>query len=681
MRLERLFTHRLVRILRFVLPVLVMVLIAIPAWNYWARIRHSPQQGPRPPQLPPELALKTDDFNFEKTEGNRTLFRIHARTNLGFTDKKNMLQDVDVTIFGDKEGEPARILKSKGCDYDQKTENILCKGDVEVQLDDLTTARTDEIVYHHAERRIATDKPTHFVRSGSMTGQSGRLTYSMLTGLLQLAGGVNVRTAQGLELRSGSAVFHERENWAAASEDVLVKSANGWIRGQRGRAELTPVTHQPRTIDVEGGVVSESTSPKDGATWNLRAGSVRATLSRNGITEGVLARTDAELKKSARDGNIVMTGDEVEAFMTPTGDLSHVEARVNAEMKFGGDRYLRANRIWSSPDGSVSTEDESVLQVGDKRVSGKAFRIRNGDVIAFSTSSRATLKTTDSETSADKTDARFDSRTNQLVSLTQAGRFTFRKGEQSGRANTAYSEDGGTKVRLEGAAKLADNRMQVEAGTIEIDDQRKIQTASKNVQTISMESGERVLVKADSVTRTEEKIIYDGKVRLYRGAASIEADRLEAPAAGEVFRATASGHVFSTLNNTRAWADMLEYDDQTRVAHYIGKVKAQKQDLSITSGDMVVKTTEKENSVSEITAKGDVVVIRGEGRGTGDQAVYDAGTQQVVLTGSAAEVNTGDGNSTRAPRITVNVSGARMAVVEGAGTQRAVTRHRVGPPQ
>ena len=110
--------------------------------------------------------------------------------------------------------------------------------------------------------------------------------------------------------------------------------------------------------------------------------------------------------------------------------------------------------------------------------------------------------------------------------------------------------------------------------------------------------------------------------------------------------------------------------------------------MKITSADMVVKLNDDsprtneftESSVQEITAKGKVSVTRGDSRGRGDQAVYDADTQQVVLTGANAEVTDGEGSTTSGPRITASVSGDKMTLVEGSGNQRAVTTHKVNKP-
>lgn len=680
MRLQRLFTHRLVRILRLVLPVVVVVLIGITAWSYWTRLRDKPAPAQKPEPLPKELVLKTDDFNFSKTEGNRTLFTIHAKTNLGTSDEKNMLQEVDLTIFGDKDGDPPRSVRSHSCAYDQKTENIVCTGDVHVQLDEHTTAQTEEILYSHAEGIVNTTKPTAFAREGSIHGTAATLHYTMATGLLQLRGAVKIQSPQGLDLQSGSAIFNDKENWATASDGVVVKTATGWVRGRNARAELTPISHEPKAITVEGGVSSESKNPKDGSQWNVQAEAMRVDFADSHLARRILASLNVEAKKMSREENLVIRGDEVEALMNAAGDVDIVEARQNARMDFGPDRYLTANQIWTNPAGGVSTQGPSILHAADAQITGTDFNIQNGVTITFNTDKRAVMTSNDRQTSANHTSAQFDSKTSKLVSLVQTGRFTFTEGPQSGQADSARLEDSFQVIRLEGAARVRDAKSQVEAGMIELNDRSKTQTASTNVRSISTDSGERVLVTADRVERTADKIVYSGRVRFYRGSASIEADRLEAPAADKTFRAVASGHVFSSMNNVQVWADRLNYDDAAKLAQYSGSVRGQKKDMRIVSDEMVVKTTDKDKGVSEITAKGNVVVTRGAGRGVGDQAFYDAVAQRVILTGPNAEVQTGDGNFTRAPSITISLAGDRMAVVEGAGTKRAVTRYQV-PPQ
>ena len=84
-------------------------------------------------------------------------------------------------------------------------------------------------------------------------------------------------------------------------------------------------------------------------------------------------------------------------------------------------------------------------------------------------------------------------------------------------------------------------------------------------------------------------------------------------------------------------------------------------------------------AIRTILARGNVVITRANYRAAGDEAVYDRVKDQIVLTGRVAEFSDGPDNVARGPRIIVNVSGDRMAVVE-SGDQKAVTKYKVVPP-
>src|SRR6202042_2454003 len=110
MRLERVFTHRIIRVLQFVLPLVVGVLIAIPSWNYWTRLKDQ-KQAPKSSPLAKGLAPLFEGLTFTQKDGNRKVFTVHAKSDLGYNDNKSLIQDVDVTIYGEKETDPPRHVK------------------------------------------------------------------------------------------------------------------------------------------------------------------------------------------------------------------------------------------------------------------------------------------------------------------------------------------------------------------------------------------------------------------------------------------------------------------------------------------------------------------------------------------------------------------------------------------
>src|SRR5580704_3434507 len=123
MRLERLFTHRIIRFLQYVLPLVVGVLIAIPSWSYWTRLKDQ-KQPPKSSPLAKGLDRLFEGLTFTQKNGNRKVFTVHAKSDLGYSDNKSLVQDVDVTIYGDKDSDPPRHVKSKQCSYDQKSNDI-----------------------------------------------------------------------------------------------------------------------------------------------------------------------------------------------------------------------------------------------------------------------------------------------------------------------------------------------------------------------------------------------------------------------------------------------------------------------------------------------------------------------------------------------------------------------------
>src|SRR5437879_4550633 len=346
MRIERLFIHRLVRVLRIVLPLVVLALAAVPAWNYLARRARKSEAIRRGIQLPRDVSVHTEGFTLSRTAGGRTLFTVHAKSNLGFKDNKGVLEDVDVTVYAATGNEPPKTIRGKKCIYNQETNDFQFDGKVEVQLDDKTTIRTEELIYNHLDARVVS--PGHgTVEQLGTIGRADHIEYGLKTGLLKLSGNVKVQTAEHTELQADSALFQQKENWTTMTGNVLIKSPTGWIRGRAGRAELLPDTYKPKTITVEDNVTAESQSQAGNDIWKVRAGWIQARMSSNGSAEHVKTRGNVELEKIAGDIQQRLTGSEIDAQLNEAGRVDIIEARQNARMVLGTDQILESNEIRS----------------------------------------------------------------------------------------------------------------------------------------------------------------------------------------------------------------------------------------------------------------------------------------------------------------------------------------------
>src|SRR5262245_10171496 len=304
MRLERILTHRLLGAVRLVIPLIVVVLVAIPAWNYFAhRVRVEPPTFSE--DLPKNLDVRTEGFKHSRTEGGKTLFTIRANTTLGFKDNRYQLEGVDVTVNGQTPSESPKRIRSKYCSYDQQSNDFKFSGNVDVQLDEKTSVRTDELTYNQQSRTVVSTTPATVEQPGSMSGRADSFEYGLDSGVLTLNGKVYVSTPPQTSLEADSAVFQQKENWATMAGNVIIKSASGWIRGNAGRADLQAGTYKPTRITIETDVTAESR--QGGLLWKLRAARLEADITPEGTAQRVRTRGGVELERTGGDEKQVMT--------------------------------------------------------------------------------------------------------------------------------------------------------------------------------------------------------------------------------------------------------------------------------------------------------------------------------------------------------------------------------------
>jgi LPS export ABC transporter protein LptC/lipopolysaccharide transport protein LptA len=676
-RLERIFTHRLVRTLQLLLPILVLALVAIPTWNYFAKLSQKSTPSRDAKHLPAGVSVHAEGYTFSQTEGGRTSYTVRAKTYLGDKDKKSMLEDVDVTVYGATEKDPTRTIRGKHCTYDQDTSDFECNGDVQIELDERTTIRTDELLYNHTGG-IATAPHRAFLDREGTSGQADRFEYGVTSGVLKMDGNVKIETEEHTVLQSDSVIFQQKENWTTMSGNVYIKSPTSWIRGTTGRAELQSGSFKPKSITIAGAVTGESHPVPGNDTWKIRSDTFDATISPAGYAEHVKTRGNAEVEKIAGDMRQRLTGAEIDAAMSE-GKIDMIQAHQNARMVMGEDQTLESSEIWTDRNGSIRTVDKSTLKVGDSTIEGRDFTMENGeDVVIFSTDRHATLKKGDEqESSADQTNARFDNRTNMLIDLVQRGNFVFQTPQYQGRAKSGKFEDGGNLVTLTGSPIVNDSQKQLQAETIQLNQKDNSFIATKNVTTLMKNSDERVLVKAAKAEGGSDSMLYTGGVQLWRGDTYVKAERLTASGDQQNSKVHAEspggGRVQSNLQNVGAKSDSLDYDQAGGTIHYTGNVQAKKQDMIVVAPEMTVHF--RDNNVTDMTASGGVKVTREDQIGTGELAVYEAATDVVTLTGKDAQVRDPQGLA-QGPSVTMRNKG-RNVVIQGATGARTTTQHPV----
>src|ERR1700733_12460032 len=137
-----------------------------------------------PPAAPQDVTRQSNGINFKKVEQNRTIFQVQASKSTEFKGQDaSLLEEVVVTIFG-KAGDRHDVIRTHSCQYDQKTGDIACGGDVRIDAMSASDAELAERNPSLAEAR-ATRVETRgvtFNRESGLASTNERVTFSFPSG-------------------------------------------------------------------------------------------------------------------------------------------------------------------------------------------------------------------------------------------------------------------------------------------------------------------------------------------------------------------------------------------------------------------------------------------------------------------------------------------------------------------
>jgi LPS export ABC transporter protein LptC len=649
MRLQRIAFHRVVRILSGILPVLIVTFVGVAVWNYWARTNDDQPSAMRPLEsLPPGIAMVGERASIDRTPD----FHLEATRLTTTTDETSYFEGVRVTVFPRKEGDETRHIQGDRCSYVDKTKEVSCTGKVSVELDPLTTAYTEQIHYDAKANLISSPVSTRLERPGHMTGTAGQMQSFLETGLLRLTNGVDIDLTEGGGLRAGVAVFQHLENWATLSQGVELKSANGWLRGGSGRADLAPGTYRPTKVTIENGASMES---KSASLFTLNSEWLQGDLTTEGKAEHVLARGKVVAKNESTGSDKAVSGQldapEIEAWFNAMGRPENIEARQkpvfeNTQGTLSAENTIRIDYAARS----IKTQGTSRLtsEVDGRETSSIAGRdfviVEKQGSREFSTQSRATLESSGMTTMANTTMAVIDGTTNKIVSLDQAGMVTLddKARNRRGKAGKLKITDNGDRIVLEqDNPEVREGPRVLKAQKITLLQADKSFTGEGDVTMTDTSSKSRSgFVQASHAQGNEERIKYTGKVELFTEAGKIDADELVAYPK----RFEADKNVSSTGDRFKARSDRLVFIDEgndRQTADYTGNVTATKTDeqgVDLVLTTQALKVELKAGKMETLVATKGADITKGtQWKGYGDSVEYNLATGKIVLQGTSAK--------------------------------------------
>jgi lipopolysaccharide export system protein LptA len=669
MRLERIYAYHLVRVLRVTIPVVILALISILIWNYQHRSSDEPAVLPPPPKLLENVSELAEEIKFSQTEGGRTAFTVEARTNLGFTDGHNVLEDVTVVLYGEDELIPERRIHGDRCGYDQETNDIQCDGNVEMELDGVTSGRTDAMTYNHESRTITTLAATEIVRLGAFQGRADHMSLRVEDNVLDVSGNVRIVMVDGAVLETESARYEQNANLIRVAGGFRMTNLQGIITGTQAEIELNPQTLEPRLVRVWDDVRAQLSAPS--SLLKLTANELAVRMS-EGRVIGARAQGDAVLESREGESARILSGDTLDSAFDELGQIQSVETHGNGQMRLEGGERLESVWIRNELSGAISTSEDSVLQLGEYRLDGSYFVVQQGDVITFRTDRPASIEMPAGSLRGDRTEAQFDPDTRTLIRLVQNGDVEFAQDARTGSADRIEIQAGGSRVLLAGNSKIEDAAFQVNASEIALNQENGSFRAAGSVRTLWTDSEEPVLVLSGQAEGSDKRITFTDTAELWTGNIHVSASTIDVDPTRRSFVAT--DDVVSMIDDLRFWSGRMEFDQQDGILYHSGGVRALSDEVELHAADLHVQLIDGEPA--EVVATGDVRVQGPKFDGQGDAAIYVRSSATITLTGQEAEVSDSVNGAVSGCRLVLDVE-TRDAIVESDDDCRVVSRRAV----
>jgi lipopolysaccharide transport protein LptA len=298
--------------------------------------------------------------------------------------------------------------------------------------------------------------------------------------------------------------------------------------------------------------------------------------------------------------------------------------------------------------------------------------------------------------------ATFDPATEAVRSVEQIGNFHFDDGTLEAKADRARDFAREQKLVLTGRPEVWDPSTRMRADQIilllasdtaeGIGSVHSIHTDPQNPSALPT----NVVAQRMSADRRSQVVHYEGQVRAWRGTDVIESPSLDvyrnerrvstnsrvmtshlqaASGKADADKGTAAG-----LKPVTIRADRLDYLDEGRKARYAGNVELDTEDTRIQSDRLDVYFSAgkgpTDSAVNRAEAQGNVKIVQPMRYAKGENAVYDAQTGKVVMTGGPPTVYDTEKGTITGQRMTFFIHNDSL-LVDGSANSPAVSKHRV----
>jgi len=709
-----------------------------------------------PPPVPTAVQQQSAQFTFSKVEKDRTLFTVRASRATEFKGgQKSLLEDVWITVFGSRE-QRFDNLHTRACDYGPDTGLIVCTGEVRIDLESAEEARerpgerviqvsTSHVSFDTKTGEAKTDQTIAF-RTPDGEGRAVGLTYSTRHGVVRLLRDVQltlttplpgqqtngtfeplILTSSSLEFRRSDLTIRLHAPVAARQNSKSLQAGELAIEMDRHlRARRVVADGAPRLRSAESDGMFELTAEKltaafgptgllDGMTAEGRVrGSYRPAAPANSKDEDRLAADRAELEMQPGrgigrsvllSGNVLVERDrkeDAQRLETPQLELVFSAASTPQSWQLERGEMPASARI-SGKTAAQSTQASAQRLTTFFGAQGQVRELRGQSGVEVQ---RRIGAGPELQSNSRELVVRFGPR-GEWSDMEQTGSVRVRHGDRTAQAERSRIVRATDTATLDGSVVLSDPEARTTARNTSFNQRTGEVRAEGDVRTtyLRVDAGGALNLGPQPAHLSSDRLlgnlnagraIYSGRVRLWQGDATIEAETIELLRQGtQQGQLIARGNVLAVFPQAagpagsrggpagpdlmRVRAGSLTYSSADRRARLEQGVNAQSLQGQISAGTVDLFFAAGGNGVQQISralATGNVIVRQGDRRGTSEQAEYSAAEGKFVLFGGRPTLYDASRGTTTGRQLTFFFADDTIVMDSEQGT-RTLTRHRV----
>jgi lipopolysaccharide export system protein LptA len=646
------------------------------------------------PRIPSDLVERTSGFTFSKSEGGRTLFTVHAAQEEQQKESgRAELHDVNIVIYGRQSNRFDQIYGSE-FQYDPKSGDVIAKGDVNIDLEGNSSGASNPDQTPPQEIK----NPIHLKTSGLVfnrntgiadtrqiiqfslpeaNGTAMGATYDSRNNLLTLQSAVRLATTQKrqMKIEAQSAVVTKSPEQAVL-RSVRVDQQSQFVQADKVTVVLRPDNTIERALGqghVHVGDVSgrgfDVTAPQGElrvlGKQQIQSGTLFGGVEFHGRGPSPLQGTAQRVRLDFGANNQVSAVHAEDSVQITQGSPEKTLQLLadGADLSIGAEKKLEQAQTSGAAKILVRQKDTETTITADRFRA--AFNDQNRPNYIVGSTNVKTVTLTPGKlpqvTTSREIRAVFNDQ-NAIQEADQTGDFRYIQGQQTATSDRAHYLASDDRITMTGSPRVHDLNGLLTAETIQLNRKTGVVMAWRDVKTtytnLKPQPDGGILGSSDPIHVIGTEMAANQKTglarftdaRLWQAANIVEAPVMVFDREHRSIQAEASPQVKvkCTLVQTDksgkiipvdVTSDHLSYVDSDRKATFSGNVRIVSAETTMVANTAQVFLYPRSDSRSggqldRIVAQGDIEIDQPERKATGNQLLYTAADDKVVLTAS-----------------------------------------------